>query len=61
MSARCDDCGRARTPDDGLFNPISILLGAEPDWYSGDNGELCPGCLFARSNTRASDAGRITT
>ncbi len=51
MPVQCDDCGRDRTPGDGVFNPVATLLGSAPGWYSGDSGELCPQCLMARAAT----------
>jgi hypothetical protein len=49
----CDECGRERKSDEPDYNPIQLLTGQAPGWYSGDDGELCGECmttLFARAN-----------
>lgn len=42
---RCLDCDRHRKPDEPDYNPIQLLIGQAPGWYSGDDGELCGDCL----------------
>lgn len=42
----CQDCGKLRT-DEPDYNPLALLAGADPGWYSGDDGELCGPCMVA--------------
>lgn len=43
---KCDMCGRERTLDDANdYNPIQVVTGRPIGWYSGDDGEICGGCM----------------
>lgn len=45
MSVECMECKREREPMDDDYSPMQVLFGAQPGWYSGDDGELCGGCM----------------
>lgn len=43
---RCSMCGRERTLHDHTdYNPLQVIMGAALGWYSGDDGEVCGGCM----------------
>lgn len=42
----CSLCRRERTIADHTdYNPAQVIMGAPLGWYSGDDGELCAGCM----------------
>ena len=43
---RCQICDKTRT-DEPDYNPLQVILGHPFGWYSGDDGEMCPGCFTA--------------
>ena len=47
MSVECMECKREREPMDEDYSPMQVLFGAPLGWYSGDDGELCGGCMSA--------------
>ena len=42
MEATCSICGKVRT-DEPDYNPLKYVAGVELGWYSGSDGEICPG------------------
>ena len=42
----CSLCRRKRTLEDAYdYHPIQAITGKALGWYSGDDGEVCPGCM----------------
>ena len=47
---KCSLCGRRRYDgSDGMdnydYSPMQVISGQPFGWYSGDDGEVCPGCM----------------
>lgn len=46
VRATCASCGRARSEEDYLdYDPMQVVFGSTLGWYSGDDGEVCGGCM----------------
>lgn len=42
----CSSCRRPRTALDTLdYDPVQVITGAALGWYSGDDGQMCGGCM----------------
>ena len=43
--AVCSSCGRTRGQGERDYNPMQAITGGPLGWYSGEDGEICAGCM----------------